>query len=445
MRIIAEHGPLRRGECDHGVMDGQTDGVQRRTLTRVVLAHFTWLLTAIPIAAQELVRPNVVLIISDDQGFGDFGFMGSADVRTPHLDALAAEGLVLPRGYVPTALCRASLATLVTGLYPHQHKLTGNDPPRGTDRARMLVHIAALDTLPKLLGAVGYRSLQTGKWWEGECTCGGFTEGMTHGDPARGGRHGDLGLAIGRETMQPAFEFIDACIAEEAPFFLWYAPLMPHTPHEPPARILAAYAGSDVPAPIAKYRAMCTWFDETCGALLAHLAQSGVAEETLVVFVVDNGWIQRPDAQGFAPRSKRSPYEGGVRTPIVLRWPGRIAPARSEVPVSSVDIPATILGAAGLEVPAAWPGVDLRADLSARGPIFGAAFTHDVVDVDDPAQSLVTRWVLRDPYKLLVHVDAAAPVELYDVRADPAEARALDDPEAARSLRAELDHWWAAR
>lgn len=157
-----------------------------------MLIGFALLLTAVSAPAQGPVkapaRPNVVLIISDDQGYGDFGFMGSADVRTPHLDALASEGLVLPRGYVPTALCRASLATLVTGLYPHQHKLTGNDPPRGTDRARLLVHIAALETLPERLGAVGYRSLQTGKWWEGNCTCGGFTEGMTHGDPARGGR-----------------------------------------------------------------------------------------------------------------------------------------------------------------------------------------------------------------------------------------------------------------
>ena len=92
-------------------------------------------------ACQEPARPNVVLIISDDQGWGDFGFMGSAEIRTPHLNALAAESLVFPRGYVPTALCRASLATLVTGLYPHQHKITGNDPPPGTDRARMLAHI----------------------------------------------------------------------------------------------------------------------------------------------------------------------------------------------------------------------------------------------------------------------------------------------------------------
>jgi uncharacterized sulfatase len=399
-------------------------------------------LLAVPALCQAPERPNVVLIVSDDQAYGDFGFMGSAEIRTPHLDALSAESLVFPRGYVPTALCRASLATLVTGLYPHQHKLTGNDPPHGVDRARMLAHIAAVDTLPTLLGAAGYRSLQTGKWWEGNCACGGFSEGMTHGDPARGGRHGDVGLAIGRETMAPALDFIDACSAEGTPFFLWYAPFLPHTPHDPPARILASYARPGVPEPIAKYRAMCTWFDETCGALLGHLDARGLAQDTLVVLVVDNGWIQRPDGPGYAPRSKRSPYEGGVRTPIVLRWPGHIAAARREVPVSSVDISATILATCGVARPAAWPGVDLRALGEGRGPIFGAAFTHDVVDVDDPPRSLLTRWVLRDPYKLLVHADPGRGEELYDVRADPAEERPLDDAPTARALRDELERWW---
>lgn len=111
--------------------------------------------------------PNVVLIISDDQAWGDFGFMGHAHIRTPHLDQLAEQSAVFARGYVPSSLCRPSLATMITGLYPHQHGITGNDPPRGVQRDRMLKHIAAVETLPKLLAERGYRSLQTGKWWEG--------------------------------------------------------------------------------------------------------------------------------------------------------------------------------------------------------------------------------------------------------------------------------------
>jgi len=407
-----------------------------------------FLLALVPAPAQDVEppsRPNVVLIISDDQHWSDFGFMGSEVVETPHLDALARESRVLPRGYVPTALCRASLATLVTGLWPHEHRLTGNDPPDGVDRARMLAHIEAVETLPGLLGEAGYRSLQTGKWWEGECRCGDFTEGMTHGDPARGGRHGDEGLRIGRETMAPALDFIDECVEAETPFFLWYAPFLPHTPHDPPERLLERYRGPDVPDSIARYRAMCTWLDETCGTLLSHVEESGVARDTIVVFVVDNGWIQRPGRRGYAPRSKRTPYEGGVRTPILVRWSGRIQPGRVDVPVGSVDVPATILAACGVEPPERWPGVDLRATpdaLRARGAIFGAAFTHDVVDLDDPAKSLKSRWVLRDPYKLIVHEAPDRAPELFDVRADPAEERPLLDEARVAALRAELERWW---
>ena len=85
-------------------------------------------------AADTRRPPNVVMIISDDQAWTDFGFMGHEEIRTPHIDALAARSLVFERGYVPSSLCRPSLATMITGLYPHEHKITGNDPPRGEPR-----------------------------------------------------------------------------------------------------------------------------------------------------------------------------------------------------------------------------------------------------------------------------------------------------------------------
>ncbi|MCH2103679.1 MAG: sulfatase-like hydrolase/transferase [Planctomycetes bacterium] len=388
--------------------------------------------------------PNVVLIISDDQAWTDFGFMDHPVIETPWLDALAEESMVFPRGYVPTALCRASLATIITGLYAHEHQLTGNDPPRGVDRALMLEHIAAVDTLPGLLGEVGYKSLQTGKWWEGDCRCGDFTEGMTHGDPKRGGRHGDLGLKIGRDTMLPAFDFIDACSEAGDPFFLWYAPFLPHRPHNPPERLLEKYRGEGVTDSVARYYAMCEWFDETCGALLGHVEERGLKDDTLVVFVVDNGWIQREESQGYAPRSKRTPYEGGVRTPILLSWPGHIEPGVRSQAVSSVDLAPTILSVCGVEVPEALPGFDLL-ELEERGPVFGAAFTHDVVKLGAPEESLLTRWVLDDRHKLLVHDDPSRPTELYDVALDPTEESPLTSPETERALRAQLDAWWIGR
>jgi len=187
--------------------------------------------------------PNIVLIISDDQAWTDYGFMGHEAIRTPRLDKLASESLVFTRGYVTAPLCCPSLASMVTGLSPHQHKITGNDPPRvggkggwPPERLRLREHIIAhidhLPTIPKLLGKKGYLSLQTGKWWLGHHRRGGFTHGMTHGDPKRGGRHGDAGLAIGRKTMKPITDFLEA--AGDRPFFIWYAPFLPHSPHNPP-------------------------------------------------------------------------------------------------------------------------------------------------------------------------------------------------------------------
>ena len=132
----------------------------------------------------------------------------------------------------------------------------------------MIGYFDEMPTLPRLLASRGYLSFEAGKWWGGSFERGGFTHGMTHGDPARGGRHGDLGLAIGREGMQPVFDFIDMAQARRAPFFLWYAPMMPHSPHNPPERLLAKYRDKAPALEIAKYWAMCEWFDETCGQLL---------------------------------------------------------------------------------------------------------------------------------------------------------------------------------
>ena len=386
--------------------------------------------------------PNVVMIISDDQAWTDFGFMGHAEVQTPHLDALASRSMVFERGYVPSSLCRPSLATMITGLYPHEHGITGNDPPRGEPRDRMLRHIDAVLTLPKLLASRGYASLQTGKWWEGNCRCGGFTDGMTHGERARGGRHGDEGLKIGRETMQPIYDFIDA--RGEQPFFLWYAPFLPHNPHNPPKRLLDKYTREGKSSHVSKYEAMCEWFDESCGQLLTYLRERGLEQDTLVVFVVDNGWIQRSDSKGYAPRSKRSPYEGGVRTPIMLSWPGHIEPGARAEYASSVDLAPTILRACGVDPPAALSGLDLLAAGARRDVVFGELFSHDVADLERPTSGLQSRYVIRDGWKLISPQGGGRTAELYDLRADPHERfdLAAEQPQRAAALQRELDAWW---
>ena len=132
--------------------------------------------------------PNILLIIADDQGYGDFGFMGNPLVRTPHIDELASRSARFVNGYVPNSLCRPSLATLLTGLYPHQSGVTFNRPyfdlPHTLEnRHRASYLVRRVDTLPRLLSRAGYRTLQTGKHWEGDFANAGFDEGMTLARP----------------------------------------------------------------------------------------------------------------------------------------------------------------------------------------------------------------------------------------------------------------------
>lgn len=414
----------------------------------ILQLQFALALTNLSSVAEPDAPPRgVVLIISDDQAWTDFGFMGHEDIRTPHLDRLAAEGTCFRRGYVPSSLCRPSLLSIISGRYPHEHGITGNDPLPGNDRSRMLSRIAAVDTLPELLAQRGYQSLQTGKWWEGSPENAGFTRWMTHGDPKRGGRHGDKGLSIGRDGVQPIASFLDDCVRDEDPFFIWYAPFLPHRPHNPPAEYLERYRAPDRPEPIAKYMAMCAWFDQTCGDVLGLLEERGLSDDTLIAFVTDNGWIQRPNASGYAARSKRSPYEGGIRTPILLRWPAKIPPSTKDQPVSSVDLAPTILRACGIDVPTEMTGNDLIAMANGEEPersaVFGATFEHDQ-DIDDPTRLLTHRFVIDGDMKLIEPGDAAQSPELFDLSRDPHETNDLasEDPVRVMTLSDKLDAWW---
>jgi arylsulfatase A-like enzyme len=390
--------------------------------------------------------PNVVIILSDDQAFGDYGFMGHPHIQTPHLDKLASQSLVFTRGYTPTSLCRSSLMTIITGQYAHQHLITGNDPPRGTDRQEMLRHIRRAQALPKLLAQQGYVSFQTGKWWEGNHAEGGFTAGMTHGDPAKGGRHGDEGLKIGRQGLAPIYDFLAA--NKGKPFFLWYAPMLPHSPHNPPEQLLAKYKDKSDSLFVAKYWAMCEWWDETCGELLGHLDQQGLTENTIVVYVTDNGWIQNPMGNNFAPRSKRSPNEGGVRTPIMIRWPGKLQPRRDDKTlVSTIDLAPTILAACGLSPTMDMRGLSLLDVAAGKSPghdaVFGEIYEHDVVEIDRAEPGLLFRWCIAGDWKLIESADGKTR-ELYNVTADPSEEKDLSgaEPKRVNELAAKIKAAW---
>ena len=384
----------------------------------------TLLLTlALPALGLGTAPPNIVLILSDDQSWTDYSFMGHEHIETPHLDKLAARSAVFKRGYVPTALCRPSLMTLATGLYAHQHKTSGNDPsptlaPKGSARyselrEQLISHVDQHPTLPRLLGEKGYVSHQSGKWWEGPFARGGFTHGMTRGFPNKGGRHGDDGLKIGREGLQPIFDFLEQAQEEQKPFFLWYAPFLPHTPHNPPERLFKKYKAKGIESDfVARYYAMCEWFDETCGELLGHLDSKGLTENTLVYYICDNGWIQSEDKGKYAPRSKQSPYEGGTRQPTMISWPGVIEPGEHDDLVSSIDFVPTMLSAAGAEVPEDLPGIDLlplvrEGKALERDTIYGEGCAHDIADIENPEASLLYRWCIEGEVEAPPHLRRA--------------------------------------
>jgi arylsulfatase A-like enzyme len=453
-------------------------------LTNSLFLLLPWCLNS-PLLAQttdeSATPPNILLIISDDHAWTDYGFMDHEVVETPNLDQLASRSAVFTRGYVPTALCRPALATLATGLYAHQHQISGNDPawlPAMFDknkqdeetaaeyaalRAKLISKLDNHPTIAQLLGRQGYLSHQSGKWWEGSYRHGGFTHGMTRGFPEPGGRHGDDGLAIGRQGLQPIYEFIDHSMAEQKPFFLWYAPFMPHSPHTPPDRLFQKYKAKGVKSDfVARYYAMVEWFDSTCGDLFEYLDDKHLTQNTLVIYIGDNGWIQRTDSARFAPRSKQTAYEGGVRQPTMFCWPGVIQPGdRGQQLCSSVDIMPTALAAAGSSIPDTLAGYNLLPSLRSGQPtprkcVFGETFAHDVADIDHPEESLLYRWVIEGSWKLLLtydgkvgryaahHQRADKRPQLFDLVHDPHETKnlAAEHPDIVARLAAKLQDWW---
>lgn len=426
----------------------------------IILLAFPPLVAAAP--------PNIVFIVGDDQAWTDYGFMGHPHIQTPHLDKLAGESLRFDRGYVPTSLCRASLATMITGLYPHQHGITSNDPPipQGVksadamkndqylaDHKAMVELFEKSPNLPKLLAEKGYVSLQAGKWWEGNaCRCGGFTEGMTHGDTSKGGRHGDEGLTVGRQGLKTVTEFIDGAEKDGKPFFVWYAPMMPHQPHTPPERLFKKYTDKTDSEFVAKYWAMCEWFDETVGEVLAHLDKQKLSENTVVFYLHDNGWIQEPKKNQFAAKSKRSPYDGGTRTPILVRWPGKVKPGKSDALAQSIDLVPTALVTTGLKPTVGMPGANLLDEkaVSARTSLFGEIFEHNAIDITKPVANLQYRWVIDGHLKLILPNPARVPdgkPELYDLKADPKEETNLAEkkPGDVSRLTKKLNDWWPVK
>jgi uncharacterized sulfatase len=438
-----------------------------------------FLILSLICASLHAAPPNIILILSDDQSWGDYSFMGHKQIETPQLDQLAAQSLTYTRGYVTAPLCRPSLATLFTGLYTHQHGITGNDllGPDGKKKAgrkspdgaklhqQLYDQFRACTGIADELGKNGYLSLQTGKWWEGDPKVSGFTHAMTHADPQRGGRHGDAGLKVSRKGIDDVRSFLDTAKSEKKPFFIWHAPFRPHTPHNPPKELFEKYKALADSPHVARYYAMVEWFDQTCGELFNELDQRGLTKNTVIIYITDNGWIQSSDTGSYAPLSKQDVHEGGIRTPITIKWPDHIEPLMDKTtPVSSIDIAPTILKLAGADVPKAMTGIDLRdrAALQKRNTVFGVDHSHDIRGVDQRVANLESRYVIKGDWKLILHNPANFPPpkyagkpngkknnpegkpELYMLMDDPHELSNLADkhPDKVASLTGILNAWW---
>lgn len=425
---------------------------------RLMVILICWLSVRGLALAAEPSRPNIILIISDDQGFPDYGFMGNPVVKTPQLDRLAAGALLYTRGYT-MPVCSPSLACLLTGRMPHQHGITGNDLAKGTPEAtsagksRHPLAARLLENpvmLPRALSDAGYLTFQTGKLWNMTYQEAGFTHGMT----ATAGRHGDAGLTIGRQGLQPIYDFIAGARTANKPFFVWYAPMMPHDPHNPPDALLAKYTGKGLPPRAEKYYAMVEWFDQTCGELDGYLTKHGLADNTVLLYLSDNGWDAMRGMGG--KHSKLSPYELGIRTPMFVRWSAKIKPRRDDQTLASIlDFSPTIMKLAKVPVPTVLPGLDLldRRAMTARESVFVESYTHDIADLAEPAKSLVAQVVVNGWFKLLIPGQCQADrqfavgpqtIELFDLKADPLEMHnlAAEQPEVVKRLQTLQQTTW---
>ncbi len=423
-------------------------------------------------------RPNIVLIIGDDHGYPDFGFMGSSYVETPQLDRLAEEGTVFTHGYNTASLCAPSLGTLLTGLYPHQFPTRR----RSAVRRSWIERIRGSVTLPRQLAKRGYASFQAGKHWAADYASAGFTEGMLK--PGQSWKHGGDSRWLGRSVpLDPVYEFIDA--HADQPFLLWFAAMLPHVPHDAAWEYRRRYVDRGLADSAILYYANITRFDDLVGELISHLENEGLRERTLVVYLADNGWEQKPHEDITrrlgGERGKGSLYEMGLRTPIVFSWPG-VVPGGvvSDAIVSTVDLFPTLLDYAGAPQRSERPGRSLRpliqqGEAWRRDRVIGSLsyrrrpeqpasefeepateFEESASEFEDPgaesegsaygrSRRLIRArsFFLRDRDWWYIWHESRGVDELYDVRGDLGAERdlAAQRPEIVERLREQVRDW----
>ncbi len=439
-----------------------------------LLLVFGIILFALPVIAQKTKatkQPNIVFIISDDHRWDALGAAGNTKIKTPVLDKLAREGVYFRQATIHVSVCAPSRATLLTGLSPHQNGYYANnfisDDLQWADRF-------TVPTMPGLLQQAGYRTVLVGKWHLAtDPWLTGFSDVRTW-LPEAGADYVDARLARGnsRKKMETkgfingifaedAIEFLAGAAAKEKPFFLWLASTIPHAPTKPnPSLFEHMYEGktdadlvppgfpsnttvqipldvnADSVAPnLADYYASVSYLDNLVGQVLATLDKQGLAENTIIVFLGDNGLM----AGSRGLRGKVVPWEESVRVPLIIYAPKFVViKGRTDAPVSSLDLPGTILSMAGVSIPKNWPGRNLQ-------PLLKGSKKHGIdyaisewADTESQFRNYTHRLIRTPHYKLIRWDKPDKPDELYNLIADPHENTNIIYKPAMRTVRNQL-------
>lgn len=407
-----------------------------------------------PAGAADAVRPNIVLVFADDLGVNDLGCYGRRDHRTPQLDALAASGMRFTCAYTAQPICSPSRAALMTGKCPARLHLTNFLAGRPDARSQKLLQPAIEGQLPleentlaEWLRQAGYRTGIFGKWHLGGPGFGpaeqGFDVAVT--PPANTPPGDDEGGKGEFAITQAAAEFITA--NRDRPFFCYVPHNCPHIPLAARQRLVDARGEAFHPT----YAAMIETLDDAVGRLVRTVDDLGLADRTIFIFTSDNGGLHAPEPAG-TPATHNTPfragkgflYEGGLREPLIVRWPGVVRPgSMTDTPVVLTDLVPTLLEAAGIDV------------AKTVGPLDGVSLTGLLGGGGLPERPLYWHFpnytnqggrpagAMREgDWKLVEHFEDGS-LELYDLSADIGESRnlATEHSERAHAMQRQLAAW----
>ena len=418
------------------------------------LASLVLVVTIAPTAAAGAARkPNIVVLVADDLGYADLGFQGGTDIPTPHLDAMARSGIRCTSGYVSGPYCSPTRAGLLTGRYQQRFGHEFNPGPPSPETTEVGLPLTET-TLPQRLRDAGYATGLVGKWHLGNGPrfvpqARGFEEffgflGGAHGyGPFPQGDAGPNAIRRGREPVAEK-EYLTDAFAREAvafidrhaatPFFLLLTFNAVHTPMEARAADADRFAGV-APPRRRTYAGMLSAMDDAVGRVTAALAERKLTEDTLVFFISDNGGPPvNASNNGPLRGHKATTWEGGVRVPFVVAWPGRIPAGKTyDQPVIQLDILPSALAAAGVARPDGLDGVDLLPYL--RGDRTGAP--HDTLYWRFGQQ----RAIRSGEWKLVEATGSDGP-KLFNLASDLGEQ--ADRSAAEPEVRTRLEEAWKA-